>query len=181
MPIGDLYQHLSGLMGRQGMMDFLRYFASSLNPVANSLLQLGAGQETFSGRSIGADSLSGDVSAFEFLKNQIRPLAEYGPGGKVYKAFDKGIGQGVGRALLGGRVQDFSEERLHSTKLREYKDKETNIRRAVAKAEREGDKSRSLAGRAKLMRLYELMAQNGYEADTPKWARRQLGSIQTGG
>lgn len=179
LPVGDLYQYLTPLAGGPGgLMNFLHYFASSTNPVVGSLYQLGSGRETFSGRSIGADQYSGDLSAAEFLKNQVRPLAEYGPGGKVYKAFGQGVGQGVGRVLLGGRVQDFGEARVHSAKLREYKDRETGIRQAISRSEKNGDKDKSLGARVQLVRLYKKMEDDGFGDDTPAWYRKQFPSVQ---
>lgn len=175
LPVGDVYQLLTPVLGPAGVQDFLRYFVSATNPVAGAAIDLGTGRERFSGRTIGVE---GDMTAGEYLRNQVRPLAEVG---KIGKAFEKGAAQGVGRALLGGRVQDFSQERVHSTKLREYKDRETNIRRKISKAERDGDKSTSVFMRARLLKLYDLMAENGFENETPKWARRQLESIKSGG
>lgn len=176
LPAADVYQYLTPLLGTEGVMDFLHYFASNLNPVANALLQLGTGQETFSGRTIGADAYSGDVSAGEFLTNQIRPIAEVG---KIGRAFEKGgIGQAVGRAVLGGRVQDFSEERIRSSKLREFTDKERRIRAAINRAERNKDQGTSLRARVRLMELYSAMEDAGFGDDVPKWARAQVEQLQ---
>jgi hypothetical protein len=172
LPIADVYQYLTPLLGTEGAMSFAHYFGSGINPVLNVPLQLASGQETFSGRTIGADPYSGDVSAGEFLRSQIRPIAEVGKIGRAYR--EGGITQAAGRAVLGGRVQDFSEERLTSTKLREFNDKERRIRAAINRAERTGAKERSLAGRVKLLELYSAMVEAGLENEVPKWALPQL-------
>lgn len=170
MPVADIYQYLTPVLGTEGVMDFLHYFGSSLNPLLNVPLQLATGHETFSGRKIGPDALSGDISAGEFLRNQIRPLAEMG---KVGKAIDQGgIGHGLGRVLVGGRFQDFSEERLTSSLAREFKEKEDRIRAAINRAEREGNKEKSLAGRVKLLEL--MNAANEAGVPIRQWASKQL-------
>ena len=172
LPAADVYQYLTPITGEAGAMDFLHYFSSGLNPAINIPLQLGNGAESFSGRTIGADQYSGDMSAGEFLKDQIRPLAEVG---KIGKAFSQGgIGAAAGRLLVGGRLQDFSQSRIDSTRAREFKDKQDRIRQAIQKAERNGDKARSLQGRVKLMELYNWAMQNGLEESVPKWAKPQL-------
>lgn len=174
IPIADTYQLLTPVLGTEGLMDFAHYLGSGLNPVFNVPFQLATGHETFSGRTIGADQYSGDLSAGEFLRNQIRPLAEVG---KTAKAFDRSVGEGVGRLVLGGRVQDFGQERLESSKLREYRDKERRIRAAISRAERDGNKERSLQGRVQLMQLYAAMQDAGLEV--PRWAQRQLETLNT--
>lgn len=171
LPAADVFQYLTPVLGPEGVQDFLRYFVSGLNPVLGSAIDLGTGRERFSGRTIGAE---GDVTPIEYIKNQVRPLAEIG---KVGKAFGESFDQGVGRLFLGGRVQNMDAERVSSTKLRELQDRETRLRRMIFKAERDGDSSTSLKGRATLLRLYEQMAELGYEAETPKWARKQLASM----
>jgi hypothetical protein len=172
LPVADVYNYLAPVTGVQGAMDFLHYFGSGINPVLNVPLQLASGQETFSGRTIGADPYSGDLSAGEFLRSQIRPIAEVGKIGRAYR--EGGITQAVGRSVLGGRVQDFSEERLTSTKLREFNDKERRIRAAINRAERTGAKERSLAGRVRLLELYSAMVEAGLENEVPKWALPHL-------
>lgn len=180
LPAADVYNYLTPILGKEGIADFAHYVASGINPLAQLGLNTAYGKELFSGRSIGSDAYSGDVSMLENLKNQVRPLAELGPGGKVYKAFGNSVGEGVSRLALGGRVQDFSEERVTSSKTREYKEKETGIRQAISRAERNGDTETSLRGRIKLLELYSTMQANGHGGDIPKWAKPQLESLAAG-
>lgn len=177
LPAADVFQYLAPITGTAGALDFLHYFTSNLNPVISAPLQLGAGQEFFSGRTIGPDVESADLSAGEFLRNQVRPFAEIGKIGKAFR--QGGISAAAGRAVLGGRIQDFSEQRLRSTKLREFKDKEQRIRAAISRAERSGDKDTSLKARVKLLEMYNAMIEAGLEEGVPKVYRKQVQELNS--
>lgn len=179
IPAAEVYQVLQGATGEEGMLDALHYFGSQTNPLVSALFQLGGKREFFSGREIGP---TGDVSTGEFLARQIRPINELGFGivkGKIPAAFERSVGEGVGRSLIGGRIQSFTQERLESGKLREFKQEEEQLRRRIRKAETAGDREGSLKARVDLLLLYRDMTNAGLEAETPAWARRTLPGLKT--
>lgn len=176
LPQGDLFQALTPVVGVDGAMNFMHYFASQLNPALSVPLQLGAGVETFSGRTIGPSREEGDIGAGEFLASQVRPLAEYGPGGRLWKAADEGGAAGAGaRFLIGGRSQGFGQDRIDSSLTREYDDRVRRMQAAVHRAERAGDRATSLRARTRLMQVYAEMQGKGLQV--PKWAAEQLGTF----
>jgi hypothetical protein len=166
LPQTDVFNIMAPLVGTEGALKFIHYFTSGLNPVLSIPLQLGSGLEFFSGRTIGTDMTS-DLSVGEFLGNQVRPLAEIS---RLGRAFDRSPAEGVARAVVGGRVQAFDEQRVESSRERELREKEVALRSAVRRAERLGQSS--LEARARLLKHYELMARLGFE--TPNWAESQL-------
>lgn len=177
-PQEQLFELLQGAFGFEGAQDTLHYFGSSLNPVASIPLQIGAGTEFFTGRSIGPDVTSGDISVPEFLMSQVRPFREFGVGsvdeGPIQRAFEAEPGLAAARGVLGGRVQEFTPDRLSRSVLREFQDREVNIRRAIGRAERAKNEAVSFRARLELLELYREMMRNGYEAEVPVWARGQL-------
>jgi len=175
LPSGDLFQALAPVVGVEGAMSFLHYFAGNINPLASVPLQLGTGTEFFSGRSIGPDDVTGDMSAFDLLKSQIRPVAEVGKLADAYKR--GGVGQTAARALLGGRVQAFDQPRLDSSVRRELRDEEGKIRAAIGRANRRGDTEGSQQARARLLALYEDALKRGLDDAVPAWAEAQLAEL----
>lgn len=177
IPTEPVYQAGGALTGNEGVMNLIKWFTSGLNPVLNVPLQLGAGRESFTGREIGPSRGEGDLSMSEFLANQIRPVREWGAVGGPrtapgVKAFERGIGQGIGRATLGGRFQPFDDDRIRQASEREYRDRVENLRRYIKVAESNGDQEESLKARAKLMVVFQAMERAGLEP--PKWAKKQL-------
>jgi hypothetical protein len=180
LPQAEVFRVLQGAVGIDGAMDMLHYFGSQVNPLLSIPFQLGQRREFFSGRTIGPDAFSGDVSAGEFLARQIRPVSELGLGiteGRVPEAFDRGVGEGVGRALIGGRVQDFTDERLASGRLRDFKEEEAQLRRTIARARREDGDGASQEARVRLLLLYRDMLRAGLGDEVPRWAREQLEAL----
>jgi len=153
----------------------MEYFASSLNPLVRVPLEQGAGREFFSDRTIG-DPDTADLGRLEHLATQLRPVREVP---KLARTFaEQGPAAGAARAVLGGRVQPMDDERIQSSRLREFKDEEEKLRRAVRRAEGRQDTAASLAARARLLRLYESMVQAGFEQDVPVWGREQLQKLR---
>lgn len=175
LPQGDLLQVLSPILGTDGALNFMHYFSSNLTPNLTVPLQLGTGTEFFSGRSIGGDNLSGDMSAGEMLRSQVRPLAEIGNISRAYQ--QGGLTQAIGRGVLGGRVQSFDQNRLDSSVRREFRDREERLRSAIRRAERRGDSDTSLEARARLMDLYRDALKRGLEDVVPAWAEEQLAQL----
>lgn len=176
VPQADIFNLIAPIAGPEGAQHFAKYFVSGINPIVSFPVQAGAGVEFFSGRTIGSAETD-DQSLGEFAARQIRPLNELGFGltaGRIPDAFGRGIGQGVARTVLGGRVQAFDEERLRTSRLSELKKEEEGLRRQIRRAERNGDKELSLAARAKLIQLYEQMASSGLADEVPKWALKML-------
>lgn len=176
LPVTDIYNIIQPLVGTQGALNFLHYFVGNANPALTVPLELGTGMDFFSKKTIGAD-IGSDMSPGEFLAGQIRPLAEYGPGGRVAQAYKVGgLASAASRALLGGRVQAFDQERLVSTKEREFRGREIMLRSAVRRAERLGDSNASLDARTQLLALYQKMDRLGV-GEVPAWAREQLAQM----
>lgn len=182
IPVADVFNVLQGVAGGpEGVREALHYFGSSTNPFIQSLVSLSTGQEYFSGREIGYDGVSGDMQVGEFLGRQLRPVSELGVGlveGKIPQAFERSTAEGVGRSLLGGRIQGFGQERLQSSRLADYKREEEALRRAIRRAEREGDQTASVEARVRLLGMYRAMAQSGLADEIPKWAGSQLEAVQ---
>jgi len=178
LPVTDIYNIMQPITGTAGALKFIKYFTSGLSPVLTTPLQLGTGVDFFSQRSIGAD-VGNDLSPAEFLAGQVRPLAEYGPGGKVAKAFDQGVGQGIARALVGGRVQSMDEQRISSSRERELRDRENLLRTAIRRGERAGDQEAMRDAQTQLLSLYRRMTRLGY--DIPNWAEDQLAQMAPNG
>ena len=165
-------------------MDAADFLLGSTGPAFKTFIDLGTGRESFTGREIGPNTTEGDISLTEYLLGQIRPFREFGVGsareGPLQRSFGEGIGTGVARLAIGGRLQPhLREERRASSVLREMRDKERRIRRSIAVAEREGNERASIGSRAALLRLYADYIENGGDAgDVPRWARDQLAQIQ---
>lgn len=183
LPVEQAIVALEPLLGGQdGVQDFLKYFTTGTNTLLRTPAEIGTGREWFTDRTIGR---GGDIGSLEYVANQFRPYRETGKVAETYRK--QGPAQAATRLLLGGRVQSADDERLRITRLREFKAEEEKIRRAIATA---GYKSgyqpgspefnaASVKPRAMQLRLYEAMAQSGFEDEVPKWALAQLGQITT--
>ena len=180
LPLSDIYRYVGAATGPEGVQEMLHWFGSNLSPVYTSALQLGVGREFFSDRSIGDPDVA-DIGRGEFVLKQIRPLSELGigslSGGPLGRAAEQGVGPLAARVLLGGKIQDFSQERIDRQNLRDLKERETGLRRNIARAEKVGSKSESLRLRIELMRVYKMMQRAGLEVEVPRWAREQLASV----
>jgi hypothetical protein len=177
VPTAEAFQVIQGATGTEGMLDAIHYFGSQVNPLVSGLFQLGSKREYFSGREIGT---LGDVTPAEFVARQIRPVNELGLGlveGKIPAAFGRSPAEGVGRSLIGGRIQSFSQDRLESGKLREFREQDEKYRRAIRKAEQAGNKARSIVLRAEQLRLYEQMIRAGFAEEVPAKARATLANV----
>jgi hypothetical protein len=69
--------------GIAGLQDALKYGASSLNPLIRAPLEIGAGKEFFSDRTIAPTSDGGDISIPQYTLNQIRPIRELQKMGQI--------------------------------------------------------------------------------------------------
>jgi hypothetical protein len=178
-PMEGIYEMGSGVMGLEGMQDMLHYFASSLNPMIRSPLEVGAGREFFTGREISARPHEGDIGVIEYGLSQARPFREFGVGspreGPLVRAFRKSPVQGASRLLIGGRVQPFDQERLAYGVEREYRREEQNIRSKIRLAQREKNERLLVSSLTALMQLYAEMQAGGF--DIPAWAREQLPQV----
>ena len=173
MPVEQALVAISALTGGvDGAQDFLRYFTTSLNPVVRDPIEIGAGREFFTDRTIGSD---GDLTVGDYLSNQFRPTKEIG---KISETLTKqGVVPAAARAVLGGKVQAADAERLRVSKLREYRGEEEKLRRQIATADYRKDAKASVRARVSQLKLYEAMAKAGFAADTPKWAQKQLADL----
>jgi len=183
MPQLESLNLLQGATGTQGAMNAGRYLLSNLNPVLGVPAELASGTDFYSGRSITGTPGTGDTTAGEFVAGAIRPLAEYGPGGRVAKAFTQGGAfQGISRAVAGGRIQAFDDARLQTTKAREIRDQVEDLRRGITMAERNGDHRTSVRSRAQLLKVYEEALRLGLDKDVqvPRWAKNALAGMPQG-
>jgi hypothetical protein len=126
LPTGDLYHLLAPAMGMDGFLNFMHYFGSNVTPLISGPLQLAAGTEFYTGRRIGADAYSADVSIAEHATNYFRPGnevgipgiagalaggaagARLGPGAMVAGALAGGVGTAAlaGSGKLGAAFRD---------------------------------------------------------------------------
>lgn len=169
--------------GWRGLMDLSNFVSSSLNPIITGFQQLGTGREFYSGRTIGPSAAEGDIAASEFIANQILPgpIKDVVSTGvrtpPLVQAFRRSPVEGVARIALGGRVQPMDQQRVEFQNLREMKEREERIRKAIAVAEREGNIEASQDARARLLQLYEHARKMGLERAIPKWAVEQLENV----
>lgn len=175
VPSEQMAQFLEPITGAAGAQDFMHYFANSLNPLGTKPLEFATGHEFFSGRSIGTDPLTSEVTSGGILTDLIPPIGE---AGKVVKATrDRGAAAGAERFLLGGRIQAGGDERLHRMKLRDFKEEEEALRRTITRSEGDGDHATSVKARVRQFQLWKRMEQAGFENEVPQWARRQLTAL----
>ena len=171
----------SPAIGMAGLQDLAGYVASGVSPLLRVPMEVGFGQEFYTGRTIRAQKGQGDFTPGEYLLSQIRPLREFGVGqvrqGAIQNAASRGPAQLAGRLLMGGRFQPFDEERLKFNNIKEFKDAEGQIRRRINVAERDGNKDASQQSRVALLKLYESMRVRGLGDEVPKWARSQLPQV----
>jgi hypothetical protein len=176
---GALTPGNQGFGGRE-FMDLFDFFLGQTGPVIKMPLEWGLGRETFSGRTIGATSTEGDISLQEHVLGQVRWLRETGVGsvrdGGLQRAFEDGVGSGVGRLLIGGRLQNALQEDSRQYGIRrDMAEREEQVRRAFNLAQREGDQRAMLKARDQLMSLYRDAIRSGIDPkDIPKWAREDL-------
>lgn len=158
--------------GIEGAQDFAKYLLTSINPVIRAPAEFAAGREFFSGRTIDPE---GDITPGQFAAGQFRPTRE---AGKIAQTLQQqGVGPAIARFTLGGRVQNASDDRLYTARLREFQDQERKIQVAVRRADKNQDvAARAVAG-AKLLALYDQMRQAGFESDVPRWARDRLATL----
>jgi hypothetical protein len=172
LPTEQALMATGALTGIEGVQDFAKYLLTSINPTIRAPAEFAAGREFFSGRTIDPE---GDMTPGQFAAGQFRPTREAGKLAKTYQ--DQGLGPTIARFTLGGRIQNASDDRLHTARLREFQDQERKLQVAVRRA----DKNQDIAGRAvagaKLLALYQQMLGAGFEADTPKWAQERLSAM----
>lgn len=164
----------SPFMGAGALQDSLAYGINSLTPAVKIPLELGSRREFFTKRTI--DAQGGDITPGEYLTQQIRPFRELGigslRGGPLQRAFSDSPVMGISRALVGGRLQPFDEERRVQNLQREYDDRVDALRRRIGIAERETQKEESLRRRTELLQLFNQMQKLGLTI--PKWASGQI-------
>lgn len=189
----EIFAGAGGLLGPAGLgpfdggdfLDSLNWLGGQLSPAFKAPIELGSGTEMFTGRTIGAAEGEGDITLPGYLAGQIRWARELGIGqpgqGGLQRAFDTGPAAGLGRLVIGGRIQQdqFSGEGRQRALRFAMKDREGEIRKAIARADKRGD-TRSMAEmRIKLLELYqEHIVRGGDPADIPVWARRDLESAR---
>lgn len=170
----------------RALMDSMDFWFGQGAPVPKVIVDLSTGRESFTGRTIGPDISEGDITINEYLLGQVRQLRELGVGGvrsgPLQRSFDEGIGSGLARLTIGGRIQPgLREERTQFGLLRDMREREERIRRAIRIAEREGNESASLEARAMLFRMYESYLAAGIdESAVPAWARSQMDELLRG-
>lgn len=167
---------LEPLVGKAGVQDFLHYFVTQANPVFTKAVEYGTGREFFSGREINPDPLLSEVGTGGFAADLIPPVADIKRVAKATR--EGGVGAGLQKFVLGGRVQSGSDERLSRMTLRDFKQTDEALRRTISRAEAEGDKGTSLKGRVRLFQTYNAMIRAGHEKEVPKWARISLTRMQ---
>lgn len=165
----------TSVMGVDGLQDFLHYFVSGLNPVLRAPVEIAVGRDFFSGREIGANQFEGDITVGQHLANQVRQIRE---AQAVMKAArEGGAGAATLRAIAGGRVQGFGEDRIRAHLLRQFQDEERRIRIAKNRATRDGNQERAVVAQVHLLQLYQRMMEAGLADEVPRAARETLSTI----
>lgn len=172
LPQETLYNIGAATQGVGGLQSTLNYFVTSMNPIFRVILEAGTGREFFSGRTIGGDRSTSDMTLGQLLANQIRPWREVTKAAELLG--DDRAEQAVLRGMLGGRVQAMDDERMERQLLRGFRESETSIRSTIRRADYRDDQELSLAARTSLMALYRQMVQVGLGEEVPKWAREQI-------
>jgi hypothetical protein len=172
-PQAEAFNVLQGIFGREGAMEVARYGTNMLNPVLSVPVQIGTGVEFFSGRTIGPTAEDADLSISEFLRGQIRPIAEVEKVGRTLA--QDGPGMAAARSIAGGRVQDFSADRVSMHLAREIQDEERRIRASIRRRQFRGEDTQG--SRVKLMQLYRRAMELGRDDLVPAWAEDQLGMM----
>lgn len=171
----------SPALGQAALQDSVAYFGNSVTPLVKIPAEVTAGREFYTKREISGDPDRGDLTLGEYALGQIRPAKELGIGGvrqgPIQKSFGQGVGSGIARLTLGGRVQPFDDERIKFNNAREAKVVEQSIRKRISIAEREGDKEASLRARVQLLHLYDNMRRKGL--DVPKKLGVQAESLSS--
>lgn len=181
----------AGVLGLTGLGDFdgrdfldgMGWTLGQFGPVAKAPFELGTGRESFTGRSIGAGEGDGDVTLQQYLAGQIRWLRETGVGapgdGPLQRAFERGPVQGVGRVLIGGRfAQNIDTESRQAALRSELKDAESELRKAISRADRRGDNDAGVELRTKLVSIYyNHLRRGGDPQDVPRWAKNDLEAL----
>jgi dienelactone hydrolase len=188
-------QAISGLLGVGGLagfnggdvLDAMNWMGGQFGPPVKIPMELATSREAFTGRSIGAEEGDGDITMNQYLAGQIRPFRELGVGnpnpGGLQRAFGEGIGTGIGRLAFGGRLgQNMDTESRQMALSFEMRDKETEIRKAVGRADRRGDQAAGVELRTRLLELYaNHIRRGGRPEDVPKWARDDIAGLEAGG
>lgn len=181
IPTLEALQAVQGVTGSEGAMETAKYGTGYLNPLLTFAPQLAAQKEFYTGRSIGTPETGGDMSIGEFLAGQVRPLSEYGPGGKVQRAFEQGGPvRGIERAVAGGRLQPMDSDTIARFSARDLRGHIENARKSMSRAEARGDKGVSLQMRVRILKLYDRAIKAGLEKDVsvPRWAKDTLAHMQ---
>jgi hypothetical protein len=159
--------------GVGGVQDAAKYATSNLNPILRVPFEIGTGRDAFTGREIGNGA---EITWRGQIANQIRPVRE---APKVARAFrEQGVGAGLARTALGGRVQPMDDERMRVSRLAEYRKEEEQIRGGLRRATRNENRAQSVVYRAKLLRLYSDMVAAGFADEVPSGMRGQVERLQ---
>lgn len=174
---------LAGVAGFDGqdLMDTLNSLYGNAGPAIKIPSELAFARESFTGRSISARAGEGDISLDDYLFKQVRAFKEFGIGasrqGPVQRAFDQSVGQGVGRLTVGGRFQGgLSEDSRVTALLFEMKDRESELRKNIRRAEKNGDDAADL--RIEMFKVYANALSGGVDPSSiPKYAREELAAM----
>ena len=181
-PQEQLFNLGAGAMGLEGMLHLGKYIGSNVGPALRLPAEAAFGRELFTGREIGGDATQGDISLPAYALGQVRWLKEFGVGdvrtGPVPRAFERGVGQGLARATMGGKIQPMDADYVNARRIKDFRNAEDKIRKAIAVAEFNSNAKASMEARAELMRLYAFGMQAGLTDSVPKWAQNQLEILQ---
>lgn len=183
IPTLEALQAVQGATGGEGLMEAVKYGTGYLSPAATIPASLAAKKDLFSGRSIGSPETGGDMTMGDFVSGQVRPLAEFGPNGRLWQAFNRGGPvAGAERFLAGGRVQPMDDATLKRQSGRDVRAQIENARKSYSLAESRKDHAQSLRMRVRLLKLYQHAQEQGLEGEVPipKWAKTSLAGMSNG-
>lgn len=172
----------------QDFMDLMSWSIGQAGPAVKIPLELGTQRETFTNRTIGLAEGDGDVTLPQYLAGQVRWAREAGVGapgpGALQRAFEQGPVAGIARATVGGRFSpdNLSTERRQSAFRAELKGEESELRKAISRADNRGDNEAMADLREKLIGVYHKhILRGGNPEDVPKWARDDIETLTSVG
>jgi hypothetical protein len=149
-PAQELFEIGQMFFGAEGFSNFMRYFASSMNPLVKNIFELGFSQEMFTRFDIGKKEEGAAITHPEYAFRQmgaLYELAEKIPSVGGFNAMfagrkddsDVDIPAAVTRFLIGGRLQKRDIEKLIRTKRYETGESTTRLRFGIRRAVERGD------------------------------------------
>jgi hypothetical protein len=169
-PVQELIEIGQAAMGGDGFADMAKYFVSSLNPLPKALFEFGFGEEAFTGRPIGKGEF-GEISYSQHLLSMFRPYREVIGATRMLNREDVDPIDFVMRGLVGGRLQQTSQERLEAGTAFEKGETSRRLRSAIKRTQDNGDEAEARRLAVRLVDLYRRLYNLGMVDLVPRGLR----------